>query len=340
MLQFLKNRKHLSPFFAGVARVVLILSICVCPARGDDLQLHLKNGDVLSGTLVTESDGAVDLRHPVLGLIHIPASEILRRVPISPHAGAAAPPPPTSPTPKAASESASKPGSAVTSLAPKPAPKPPARWNFDIQAGVDLGFGTTDRQSYNSRARAVYAKDRLKNVVDASFLFGESQGIKSAERLDASMKTDYDLHGRFFLYNQGGAGYDDIRHINLRYEAGPGFGYHLIKRDSIKMNVELGGNYQVHRFADGNRSESFFYRVAEDAVWRITPKLAIDQRFEFFPGISDMQHFRIRFEGNLRYSLRENLYLNLTALDLYDNFPALGVTKNDIQIRSSIGMKF
>lgn len=340
MLQFLKNHRRPGSFCSSLRRCVVLFVAYAFSVRADDLQLHLKNGDVLSGTIASEADGSVDLRHAVLGLIHVPGSEILRRVPLSTSAGASAPAASNPSAPKPAAESDAKPSPAASALAPKPAPKPAAHWNFDVEAGVDLGFGTSDRQAYNSRARAVYAKDRLKNVVDSSFLFGESQGIKSAERLDASMKTDYDLHGRLFLYNLGGAGYDEVRHINLRYEAGPGFGYHLIKRDSIKMNVELGGNYQVHRFADGNRSESFFYRLAEDTVWRITSKLTIDQRFEFFPGISDMQHFRIRFEGNLRYSLRENLYLNLTTLDLYDNFPANGVTKNDIQIRSSIGMKF
>lgn len=340
MLQFLKGHRCPGSFSSSLGRLVVLFALCALPVRADEVQLYLKNGDVLSGTVALEADGSVDLRHAVLGLIHVPGSQILRRVPLSPNAVAPATAVPNTAVPKPAPDATAKPPPAVSAPAPKPAPKPPAHWNFDIEAGVDLGFGTSDRQAYNSRARAVYAKDRLKNVVDASFLFGESQGIKSAERLDASMKTDYDLHGRLFLYNQGGAGYDEVRQINLRYEAGPGFGYHLIKRDAIKMNVELGGNYQVHRFADGNRSESFFYRLAEDTAWRITPKLTIDQRFEFFPGISDMQHFRMRFEGNLRYSLRENLYLNLTMLDLYDNFPAQGVTKNDIQLRSSIGMKF
>ena len=108
----------------------------------------------------------------------------------------------------------------------------------------------------------------------------------------------------------------------------------------LKLNAELGGNYQLNRFSGGTESESFFYRVAEDATWQATPKLSFDQKFEFFPGITDLERYRLRFEGNMRYALRSNLYLNLTAADLYDNHPAQTVTKNDLQLRSSVGVKF
>jgi hypothetical protein len=45
-------------------------------------------------------------------------------------------------------------------------------------------------------------------------------------------------------------------------------------------------------------------------------------------------------EGTLRYPLLKNLSLNLVVIDLYDTEPVLGVTKNDMQIRSALGIKF
>ena len=46
------------------------------------------------------------------------------------------------------------------------------------------------------------------------------------------------------------------------------------------------------------------------------------------------------FETNFRYWLRSNLSLNLTVLDVYDTQPAPNVTRNDLQLRSSVGVKF
>ena len=306
----------------------LIACLLSVTARADNVTLLLKNGDRISGELMQEAAGTISIKHPTLGLLQVPAIEVTQRIGAIPTAPAATL---TTSTPAA---------SAATKLAaPPPKPKP-KEWSFDVQAGVDLGFGTTDRQLYNARGHSVYAHQKLRNTTDMMFAVGKTAGIKSSDRLDAAVKTDYDLKGRLFLYNLGGAGYDNIRHIDLRYEVGPGVGYRLIRQESLRVNTELGANYQVHDYSIGQSSESFFYRLAEDSVWKITPKLSIDQRFEFFPGISDLEKYRLRFEGNLRYSLRQNLYLNLSALDLFDNHPSPGVTKNDVQIRSSLGVTF
>ncbi len=317
--------------------------------------LQLRNGDQISGILLSENKDRVRLRHPVLGVVRIPADDIVRRgpnpptptnaVPATAPTGVASATPPPPPPPPVSGTTAipptPKPVPVLPVTPPKPTPTPaPKHWSFDLQAGIDLGFGATDRQLYNGRIHAAYNRDRLRQSFDYLFTFGKTAGIKSADRMDGMFKTDYEIGHRLFLYNLGGVGYDNVRLINERYELGPGIGYHAIRRDKVKLNVELGGNYQVHQFSDGTESESFFYRIAEDSIWQITPKLSIDQKFEFFPGISEFDRYRMRFEGNLRYALRGNIYLNVTALDIYDNRPASGVSKNDLQLRSSVGVKF
>lgn len=306
-------------------------------AAAGEITLQLRNGDRLTGELLSESDGRIRLRHPVLGVMRVPSADVTNRI-TAPVIAA------TSPPSAAAPGKASPPGgtpvgkpAGTASTPTKPAPR---RWVFDVQAGVDLGFSATDRQLYNARAHVTYAKDRLRNSIDTLFTYGRAAGIKSADRVDGLMKTDYEIGGRYFIYDLGGVGRDSIRLIDLRYEIGPGIGYHVIRMDRFKLNAELGANYQVNYFSDDTEKESFFYRVAEDAIWQATPKLAFDQRFEFFPGITDIGKYRLRFEGNMRYSLRSNLYFNLTVLDLYDNDPAHGVSRNDLQLRSSVGVKF
>ena len=334
--------------------MVALLLLAAGLARGGEVTLELRNGDRVSGILVSESDGRIRIRHPSLGLLRIAVGDVTNRItapllppsatatavasapapspaPASVPAGGASPKPPT-PPPTAAGVAAAKPAA--------PKPPPPRHWNFDMQAGLDLGFGATDRHLYNARARALYAREKLHNSMDAMFTYGQAGGIRSADRLDGLMKTDYEIGRRLFLYNLGGGGRDAIRHLDLHYETGPGLGYHLIRMDRLKLNTELGGNYQSNRYSDGTEAESFFYRIAEDAIWQATPKLAFDQKLEFFPGITDMERYRIRFEGNMRYALRGNLYLNLTALNLYDNHPPQGISRNDLQLRSSVGVKF
>jgi uncharacterized protein DUF481 len=56
--------------------------------------------------------------------------------------------------------------------------------------------------------------------------------------------------------------------------------------------------------------------------------------------VENVNQYRARFEINLKYLLLQNLSLNLTVIDQDDSDQAKGVDKNDLQIRSSLGLKF
>jgi len=154
------------------------------------------------------------------------------------------------------------------------------------------------------------------------------------------MKTDFDLSRHVYLYNLGGGGYDEIRKIDLRFEVGPGIGYHLIKLTNFVLNTEIGVNYQEQHFSDDTQKESFYFRLAENAAFNIGTRFTWDEKFEFFPRVENWGEYRFRFETNLRYWLRTYFSINLTLLDIYDTNPAPNVDQNDLQVRSSVGLKF
>ena len=158
--------------------------------------------------------------------------------------------------------------------------------------------------------------------------------------MDGSLKSDYDLTRRLYVYNLAGAGYDEIRRIDLRYETGPGLGYHLVRRTNLVFKTEAGVNYQAQYFDDQTETETFFLRFAEEASWKITPKITFDEKFEYFPQVENFGVYRFRFESNLRYALLNNLFFTVTVIDQYDSAPAEGIPPNDLQVRSTIGVKF
>jgi len=315
----------------------LVLNVC----QGQQEVLQLKNGDRISGKIIREEKQELVIFTPWKAEILIPLDQIQSRqsvtVPSQTPVAQAKATPPTTAVP-ATPPVATPPG-------PKPKPKSPLQqWHGEVQIGTDLNFGEKNRQLYYGRAKLIYSRELkskriFKNVLDFNSTYGRTEGIVSDHRLEGSMKSDIDLGKKIYAYNLGSAGYDEIRKIDLRYEVGPGLGYHLINRSNIVLNTEIGMNYQVRELADGTTDERFFYRLAEDATWRISNKVSFDQKFELFPR-EDLGNFRARFEANLRYWLFQNLSINLTVLDIYDSQPAQSVSKNDLQIRSSLGVKF
>jgi hypothetical protein len=117
------------------------------------------------------------------------------------------------------------------------------------------------------------------------------------------------------------------------------------------MNTEAGINYQAQFRSDTintgtntitqhTTNEKFYFRLAEDTTWKINKTLNFTEKFEFFPRVEDVSEYRMRFESTFSYGIWQNISLNLTILDLYDTQPASNVPKNDLQIRSSLGITF
>jgi putative salt-induced outer membrane protein YdiY len=302
---------------------------------GQPSVLHLRNGDRVTGLITGEDTNRVVMITPWGNQLLVPIKEIERREAAPAEAAIVLP----SPRPATNVVAQARPPAA----APAPSatkPKPTKHWAGDAQVGVDLGFGAKDRQLYSGRFKVTYVQNRFRNIFDYLFSYGKTEGILSANRMEGSSKTDFDVGSRFYVYNLAAAGYDEVRKIDLRYEVGPGVGYHALQLTNFVLNTEVGINYQAQEFSDGTDSHLFFYRLGEDFTWKINDKLTLDEKFAFLPRVEDVQEHRFRFEANLRYALRNNLYLTFTVLDEYDSLPAEGVEKNDLQIRSSIGVKF
>ena len=329
------RRRGNSKFFLaiGLATVLFLPSA----ASAQQVILHLRNGDRLTGYITSENTNRIVLTNAWTREILIPQSAIVRRESVVPatttSTNAVAAPAPTTNT----AAKAPKPPAGATTVV---GPKPPMKWTGELQLGADLGFSEKNRQLYTGKTKVTMSYHRLRNIFDYNFAYGENDSEISANRMDGSIKTDYDLTKRVYVYNLVGSGYDQIRKINSRYEIGPGLGYHLIKRTNFMFNTEAGINYQAQYLADDTKTELFYYRLAEDFTWRINSRFSLDEKFEFFPRVENWGVYRFRFESNLKYSILNNLFLSLSVLNQYDTDPAEGVGENDLQVRSMVGMKF
>jgi len=298
--------------------------------------LQLRHGDRLTGSILAEETNKVTFKTTWWNVVVIPTEQIKSREAVpavapGPDAGLAKPAPLSPPTP---AQIVAKPAAAPVK------PKAPKHWAGEALLGTDLLFSETRRQLYTGKLKITYTHSRLRSIFDYTFSYGTTDGVLSDNRMYGTAKTDYELTRRLYVYNLMGAGYDEIRKIDLRYEIGPGLGFHLIKRTNYVLNAEVGVNYQAEDLQDNLSRDSLFYRFAEDFTWRINNRFSFDEKFEYFPQISNWGEYRLRIEGNVRVALGSNLSLVLTVLNQYETQPAPGVGQNDLQIRSSVGVKF
>lgn len=314
--------------------------------------LLLKNGDRLAGTVLSEDTNHIIFATSWAKELTVPLSAIEKRE-ASTNVVIVATPSMTTNAPALTAKPASAPATTLavvkvaTPPAPPPAPSAPKKWKASVQVGTDLLFGAVDRQLYNGVLNFTYAepyksdpKKFFRAIFDYRVDYGKTEGVKSTDRMNSSIKVDFDVGKRLYLYTLATVGYDDIRLIDWEYQAGPGVGYHLFAEPKFVMNTEVGLNYQEQDRAQGDDVKNAYGRLAEDVTWKISDRVTFSHKFEIFPNLQDTGEFRSRMEATVSFKLMQNLSLNITAIDLYDTSPALSVNNNELQIRSTVGVNF
>jgi putative salt-induced outer membrane protein YdiY len=331
------------------SQLILLLSFYFVLACASRLQaqpaiLFLKNGDRISGVITSEDTNSVVLTNGWSKALTIPLAEISRRekplasVPSTNAPAVAAQAQPAAG--KGTNQMSAAEAAVAAAKAPGAKPVAPKHWAVDVLLGLDFGLSERKHQNYTGHSKVTYGKDRFRHVLDYDFAYGRTEGITSANRMDGASKADYDLTPKWYVYSLATLGYDQIRKIDYRFEIGPGIGYHLFKRTNFVFNLEGGVDYQSQHLKDDTRPDLFFYRLAENATWQLTPRLSWDEKFEYLTRVEKLNEYKLRLESNVRYALVSNFSLVLTVLDLFESRPPTGVSKNDLQVRSAVSVKF
>jgi hypothetical protein len=320
------TRRSLKLARMAFAALAGLLIFSAAKARGQGgVMLRLKSGDRISGVITSENTNHVVLSNSWAPAITIPLNQIVRREKVK-----------------------LLPGSSITNPVAKAKviPPPKKEWSGEVQAGTDLRYGANEGSIVYGRFKLNYqqaykwnSKKFFKNFFDYSVEYGKTEDIISSDKMYGSDKTAFDVGRRLYVYNLMGVGYDHVLKINLNFEAGPGLGYHLFSTPTLTVDLESGMNYQATYQNDRNNLEDFYYRFADNVGWKITKRLNLTEKLEFFPRLN-LTNYRIRFENTLSYQLWKNISANFSILDYYDTQPASGVDNNELELRSSIGPKF
>lgn len=387
-----KPGRNRPPLFRPIALLGLLLLPWVAAAGFPHVQFLLRNGDRLTGLVVSETTNRVTLTNAFLGEFSVPKEEIVRRDlvprPLANVSPAASPsvnlekqlqelqasyladqisgPEYYRQRSKLLADSTKAANSIVRTNSARPSmsplagvpatalvnpsigkappaavvPKPTRQLSGEVFAGMDIAEGSRSRQHYTGRLKLNYVEGHLRNNFDYLFSYGTTDGELSANRMDGILKTDYEFTRRFYGYNQGALGYDEIRRIDDYFQIGPGAGFHLIKMSKVGLSAEAGANYQSQEFTDGREERNVYFRFAQQFKWIVNTRFSFDEKVEYFPQWDNTTEYKLRAEANVRYWLKTYLSLNFTVINLYDTRVASGVEPNDLQIRSSIGVKF
>lgn len=359
---------------AGLVALGLFALLCLLPSpclAAAPVTVHLLNGDRITGELIREDRQRVVIRSPVAGRITIPRDQIARQEtlsatppPVTPPLQDTATPGTNSPTTTQAPPRTATPDPATPPTASPPPPSPPARksedrlwsthwmpawlvpfttnWHGNVGMGLNLGFGTTERQTFFVNANAAHSWERFVNAAGFNAAYGLVDDVEAANRMEGTLKTDVfvDRTRHLYAYNLAYGGYDKVRRIDRRLEEGIGMGYRIYDRNRLVVNIEGGGQFQAFDYTSQPDRSLWSIRFSESINWKPTDKFTVTQRLQYLPNIADFLDYRVRFDLVATYPLLKRLTVSLNLIEEYESRPAFGVDHNDLQITTNVNLTF
>jgi hypothetical protein len=117
-------------------------------------------------------------------------------------------------------------------------------------------------------------------------------------------------------------------------------GYRIYERPRLIVNVELGGQYQRFDYSQQGDRSIWSARISENLIWKPSDKLALTQKMQYMPNVSDLSDYRVRFDLIASYPLFKRITMSLNAVNEYESLPPRGVDNNDLQITTNVNITF
>lgn len=338
-----------------------ILLACLTVQAAD--KLVFKNGDVLSGTLVSQKDGTITFDSAILGVIKISEEEAEVQTPAEVQEEVDGPPEPGTGQDLAAAAggpAAPETDGDTTAAAEEQADEFDAmiaEWRETFESvipdgwtgKIDVGFTYTNS---NSRKTAFVTGFKAKKEspphhysLNGFYEFGDTvaqDGTKSidTDKYGGGFNYKYDFAEDWFFFSDTTYLKDQVKDIKDQATETVGVGYRIFNEEDLKLNVNLGGAIQYNNVA-GQSEKWFGYVVAgNDFQYIFNKYIRVEQNAYIRMDPADTNNYQYKFYLAGIAKLTDWIEASLSYNIDYDNIVGPGSKKLEEQIIFALGIPF
>jgi|SRR5688572_18949396 putative salt-induced outer membrane protein len=227
------------------------------------------------------------------------------------------------------------------------APEPVYSGSFG--GGFAVTGGNTDTTNFNlafELLRDPKTRNRIK--VTALYLRGSQNDVVSLDRGTLTIRDEYTLSNRAFLFGQADYLRDQFKEIRYLIAPVAGFGYKLVNTDRAVLSVSAGAggvwekNFgrPVEKSGSLTVGQSFSYKLSSATT--ITQSLGtLSQSVGTLWKTNDLEDSFTNFSLGLSTSLTRRLQLKIEFIDSFKNKPAnASIKRNDTALVTTFGVRF
>jgi len=217
----------------------------------------------------------------------------------------------------------------------------PVKLSGRINVGLNKASGNTDMENAHVDLEFLARTVSHRVTLGGAYNRSSEDSRKTEDNAMGRLKHDYFLTRELYWYLKGMVERDDFKEISLRTTLGPGVGYQFFEGELMNLSVEAGPSYVYTNYSGGGQDDSVSGR------WGVKfDRFFFEKLFQYYfssegyVSASDSSDVFMFTRTGLRFPIRGGLSLNAGFEWDWDNIPAEGADKSDYRYILSIGYGF
>jgi putative salt-induced outer membrane protein YdiY len=211
-----------------------------------------------------------------------------------------------------------------------PPPGPVVKLKPRVNMGASKAKGNTETETFHLDAQLLARTEKNRYTIGGEYNREEDEDEKTADNTLGYMKYDHFLTEKWYFNSNASFENDEFKDLNLRTTVGAGMGYQFFESELLNLAAELGLAYVNTDYDEADDESNVAGRWAT-----IYDQFFLDKRVQFFHvhegfvSLEDTSDIFVRSRTGFRFPLYENFNATIQYNFDWDNAPSPGDDRVD-----------
>jgi len=216
-------------------------------------------------------------------------------------------------------------------------------WAGSLDTGLGLVRGNSESSNFTFGLNAVRAttRDKIRLYTNSAFSRSAVNGVAAttAQSIAGGVRYDLNVSDKAFGFGTVDLFNDRFQDLDLRTVVGAGGGYHAIKNNRTTLDLLVGGAFNREFFTTFNRSSAEVL-LGETITRKFLASSAFNESVFFYPNLSSTGNYRSTISVGLVTKLTKLLSWQTSFNDYYLSDPPAGKKSNDLLFSTGLRLTF
>ncbi len=207
-----------------------------------------------------------------------------------------------------------------------------------INAGASIASGNSDTESYNLDGEVIMRTKQNRTTVGANLFRASDNGNDTEDKAAAYLKYDHFLNDKQYIYGNTTFARDKFKDQKLKSTIGLGYGHQFWESPSRNLALEAGVSFVNDDYfttADENYTAGRWAIFYDQKMYK--DKIQFFHRHEGLIDLSDTENLTITSQTGFRFPLLAGMNAAIQANVDWDKSPPAGFGSTDRKILFSVG---